>query len=1422
MASSWETAIARVLDGDRPEGAAFLVADGYLLTCTHVVAEVAGLTADEALPVGCSAVVDFPLSVQPGPREAQVCFSSPVGADLSGDLAVLKLSGDPPPDVVPLRLADVDGLAGHRWRAFGFPTRSGIGKDAGVWSSGLIEGREATGWWQLRADPDAAFPLAQGFSGGPVWDEELGAVVGIVVTVEADARLRTGYALTVAAVERDWPELRRALLAGNPYRDLSAFTEDDATVFFGREHETRRLVELVERDNTAIVPILGASGVGKSSLVSAGLVSHLLQSGRYLVTRIPHGQRYTAEELLAWALVSPIDDGAQDETSWHARWRALVGRLRDKSELAVAVDRLLAGRPHGTRLLVIADQLEGLLTEAPEVASRLDALLGALTARRADGARAVQAVAVSRTDFLRHMEALPQIAAAWNATQVVIPPMTRDQLREAATRPLAGFGGVRFADGLLERILDDTPAGAAGLPLLEFTLDRLWQHQRRGELTARSYHALGAVGGALAATAEKALWSWADSTEQTILERIFIQLVRPGAQLDAGERAPDTRRVADRDQFSAVEQALIQRLATTRLVVSTRQPTGIHTVELAHEALLRAWPRLAAWVEANRDFRLWQEELRTALRAWENASHNPSRLLHPAQVEAAQEWTQQRRDEITADELAFIDAGRLASARRKRRRRIAAAAVATVCTLGSIAAGIAIDQHRSSVRQHQNALSRQLAAQAAALDGSQPDIAKQLRIAAYRTAPTTQAFGALSTGLPLPGTISTPGVDHVAISNHLIAVTADGRLRLWKRKDHAFISGLSTQGVTAATFSPDGGTLAAATIGGDVEIWNVSKPDHPVRDRRLTGTKKSIQAVAFSPDGRLLAAGGSDHGIGLWDVGSGGGAAPLARFDGGAGTIAGLAFSPDGHQVADANSDGSTGLWDVSHPAAPTLLARIDGDRPMRSVAFSPLGNVLAAAGVDGRVHLWSTRNARKPDSLTVLDKAGSPAKASVAFSPNGLFLAATGVNDTEPTQLWDVSTPAYPSPLPNLPDGSGNTDLAFSPDGSTLATLGKASGDLRSPNDQVQLRDMANPWMPTAVATVPLAGIVGYSSVEFSTDGKLLAAAGVGIGVGIWNVSDPQHKHRIWGGDIGASVSLSGRTLAVGAPGKITFWDLGDPSHPAQRGSISLPGTGGGTDYLEIRFSPDGHLLEARDAFLSKAWIIDTRTVTKPAVLAALTGTPGGSGTISANGSLLGMSDVLVKPKGTHRASIWDIRNPAKPRPLPDLAGRLGTVTAMDFAPNASVLAAGSANGAVTFWQVTVGGKPKRLTSTSGSGSVVAALRYSADGRFLVSVDVTGTVRMWDLSTATSPVLLGSYYQPDPSGLLLQGASITVGPPRLPREGRLAVTAGDISRTQIWTSDADLVVKRLCQTIGDTLTKEQWARYAPGADHSDPCRSAG
>ncbi|MFG2986401.1 trypsin-like serine peptidase [Streptomyces sp. NPDC048258] len=194
---AWERGTARILHDGRPVGVAFLIPGQLLLTCAHVISTLAGLPDDRPLPARFPVTLDFPLLPGRPAAEATVHFSVPVASDNSGDVAVLQLAGPPPPDAVPMRILEADDLAGHRWRAFGFPRYSGPdgGKDAGIWTRGTIEGREGTGWWQLTCDERAPFPLAGGFSGAPVWDEQYQGVIGIVVAVEGDQRRRTGYAL---------------------------------------------------------------------------------------------------------------------------------------------------------------------------------------------------------------------------------------------------------------------------------------------------------------------------------------------------------------------------------------------------------------------------------------------------------------------------------------------------------------------------------------------------------------------------------------------------------------------------------------------------------------------------------------------------------------------------------------------------------------------------------------------------------------------------------------------------------------------------------------------------------------------------------------------------------------------------------------------------------------------------------------------------------------------------------------------------------------------------------------------------------------------------------------------------------------------------------------------------------------------------
>jgi S1-C subfamily serine protease len=165
-------------------------------------------------------------------------------------------------------------LWGHEFRAFGFPT----GFDNGVWASGRILDRDANDWLQVEDTKNTGYFVQPGFSGGPLWDEHEGAVVGMIVAADSRAGVRVAFGLPVSALEAAWPILGQQALPSNPYRGLFAFREADAALFFGREAFTDKLFEAVGRKT--LVAVVGPSGCGKSSVVYAGLIPKLKATQR--------------------------------------------------------------------------------------------------------------------------------------------------------------------------------------------------------------------------------------------------------------------------------------------------------------------------------------------------------------------------------------------------------------------------------------------------------------------------------------------------------------------------------------------------------------------------------------------------------------------------------------------------------------------------------------------------------------------------------------------------------------------------------------------------------------------------------------------------------------------------------------------------------------------------------------------------------------------------------------------------------------------------------------------------------------------------------------------------------------------------------------------------------------------------------------
>ena len=387
-----------------------------------------------------------------------------------------------------------------------------------------------------------------------------------------------------------------------PYQGLSAFKEENAEYFFGRNKATTSLVAAV--NSRPLVAVVGASGSGKSSLVFAGLIPQLRQDNinNWLILSFRPGKNLL--QSLAVALVSALN--LPEDERRLAELELNVNLKRDHATLENFITYLTPLSSPSPRILLIADQFEEiytLCTDANERKIFLDGLLQAV-----NNAPFFTLLLTLRADFLaRALDDYEPFGRALQQYQLEpVVRMNRKELSAAITLPATQLG-FEFEDGLCNTIIDDIQDGDGRLPLLEFTLTQLWKQQHAGRLTHQAYEKIGGVEQALANYAETVYKDLSES-EREKAQRVFIQLVQPG------EGTEDTRRLATSEEVGGDNWDLVTRLASERLVVTNRnESTNEETVEVVHEALIRHWGRLRGWMQENRKFRIWQQGLMVVL-----------------------------------------------------------------------------------------------------------------------------------------------------------------------------------------------------------------------------------------------------------------------------------------------------------------------------------------------------------------------------------------------------------------------------------------------------------------------------------------------------------------------------------------------------------------------------------------------------------------------------------------------------------------------------------------------------------------------------------------------------------------------------------------------------------------------------------------
>ncbi|MFD0267434.1 caspase family protein [Streptomyces sp. NPDC127106] len=1164
-----------------------------------------------------------------------------------------------------------------------------------------------------------------------------------------------------------------------PYPGLAPFEESNRRWFHGRERLSVDLAAALTAPGRPGLPLilLGVSGVGKSSLLRAGLLPTLRRGDR------------SPDTPLGWepVLLAPTDHPLD----------ALAQALAEPARLSVGpLRRLLAEEPRavaellrrpGLGRVLVVDQFEETFNLCEDGRERT-AFIRALAELAAVGATPQTPLAVLLSLTAHSFAACaerPELVRAVTEHQFVVPPLSPREIRAAVTEP-ARQENLRIEPGLLDLILTDlghgggpSPDGAerpaavgTSLVHLAQALTATWERRVDGVLTVRGYQDSGGIAGAITQSADEVLRGL-DPDQRLVAQQLLLRTIRPGRPL---EGVPPVRTAVDRDTLvrelgSRHTEPLLDRLLRAGLLTQTGR-----AVQPAHEALLQNWPLMRRWLAADPAWRVRHAQLTDAAAAWRDAGENEADLYRGHTLSRALELTADRTPlEVGAEVLRFLDASvrrqRSATRRSRTGRRLlllGAATSAVVLAAASVLGWVAYRAQERATAEAGVLRSRQLAASAMALRHVEPLLAGRLAVASESSARTDESWNALITNSGVhPADSGGASTDLPAATSFaaapdrpVIALAGGDEARLWSIDTRTPVAALRPRvPVTDLAFSPDGRWVLAAA-GGFLMFWDASVPGpDPVRRVEVPGGPGSVGGMSFSHDSATLAlTGGESTRLVTLDPGRtaqvrtladealryGAGGRLLTGRDGqgrllvrrvaqdgsvgapqvlpgSAGPYRGVtSVSADGSVLAALRQDGTVELWSLSGEPRRTGTVASTGNAA-DSPVLSPDGRLLALAGAGG-VQVWDVRGA--VPTLLGQTSAHGPAKL-VAFLPDGGRLL---VSDAASTRMWDIRALRQPGAVGTVPVTAAAA-VAYRPDGQALA-VGGADG-------AVSVRTVAGAVVPVPAGLAATSG-QRVQDLAFAPDGHTLMVVR-GRGVELWNTTDTgaAGPAALLPG-VRAAVASGAARLSVRTPhGTVEWWEIATPARPQLLSSTP----DGGAPGAPVALVPDG-----RTAFTGSWW-----DLTEPASPRAIGSA--GAGAPAADAVLVSGADgALAVGGGLDRVAAFS--RPGK-APWAEPGMRGFSPTAVALAPDGALAATGDDRGTVRLWRRTGGGQWRVLAELSRRDGRVTALALSGSGGLAVAV-ADGPVVVSDLSRRTLVSALCAV--PAPSGAEIEARWLAYG----------------------------------------------------------------
>ena len=1072
-----------------------------------------------------------------------------------------------------------------------------------------------------------------------------------------------------------------------PFKGLASFEADDAQYFFGRE---RLVAELVARlVGAPLLAVVGPSGSGKSSVVKAGLLP---------------------------ALKSGVLPGSE-------RWPQVV--IRPGEHPLRQLDGALASMP-ADRFVLAVDQFEETFTVCRDEAERT-AFISQLVRESAG----VVVIAL-RADFYGRCAEYPALSRLLSSNHVLVGPMQAEELRRAVVCP-AQRVGLAVEDELVQRLVDDVEDAPGALPLLSTALLELWQHRDGRRLRVATYERTGGVHGAVARLAEAA-YDQLDEEQRELARRVLLQLV------EVDDEGSVERRRFPLTELGAKAEPLLDVLVNARLVTVSEG-----TVELAHEALLREWPRLDGWIEDGLEDLRIERTLRSGAREWERVGRDDDALFRGARLAEAQAWSTRAGPAAGAD-LEFLRASINRRRRDRRARRRGLAVVFGALTAGLVAVAVfavlALDQRRDAERQREAANSRGLALQSQKNVVSDPELALRLAVTALDTARTNEAAAALREATATLRQRAAVPVDSRSAwtatfspnGNRVLAGGDDGNALLLDAETHRVTEQWAAGhgSLKSARYSPRGDEIVLGFADGTIAITDESlaAPRELVRP----GKDREVKSVAFSGDGEHVAAAIADGTVLFLPADGKGRPERLPMPE----TPWSVDVSADESLVAIASFEGSVRLWS---PATGDVDVLRQPGTWITDVAFDPEGRWVVAVGQDGVVYRWNARTGRE----LARTRGGGAELYSVAFSADGKRFAA-GSQDGA-VRVW--TNPGEP-PAATLRGPAGwVVDVGFGPTGDRVVSAEEGG--------MVRLWDagLAQAW------TVPSDSV----GLAFNRNGRLLATGGASGTVRVWDAASGKLVGSRGGGvgETRAAFSPADDRLVLAddsSPG-VRVWSLDDGTVTTAFTALKADGV------YAARFDPAGE----RIVYADTNGRLAVRTLGSDDEV-RLGGAP--KVVYDAQFSADGKRVAAISESGT--SAVWRLDRPERPERL--LRGHHGEVNGFTYGADDRLVTAG-VDRSVRVW-------PARGTTSLallGHDRDATDAAFTRGGDKVVSSSMDRTLRLWDSRTG---VLLG----------ILETSPAELHSMQMSSDGKIA------------TIDEDLTLRvRSCEVCGSLQDVQEMAR---------------